>query len=72
MSRPISTGMGWLAALGVIAAFIWPALYGAHWASLLTAAVTATGIGVWRGVVLLGMILNHLHWRDVEVPAADD
>jgi hypothetical protein len=47
-------------------------VHGVYWAIPVTAAATATGIGVWKAVQLLGLVLNHLHWRDVEVPAADD
>ncbi len=32
----------------------------------------AVALGTWKASQLLGMILNHMHWRDVEVPATDD
>jgi hypothetical protein len=71
--RPaISTSMRWPAVLVVVLAALYPAVHGVYWAIPVTAAATATGIGVWKAVQLLGLVLNHLHWRDVEVPAADD
>ncbi|MCI4066070.1 hypothetical protein MRQ36_27400 [Micromonospora sp. R77] len=71
-SKPLSTSISWPAALVVALAGLYPAVQGAYWAIPVTAAATATGIGMWKAVQLLGLILNHLHWRDVEVPAADD
>lgn len=71
-AKPVSTGIGWGGALAVILVGLSPALFGAAWAIPLTAAATATGVGVWRAVHILGLVLNHLHWRDIEVPAADD
>ncbi|MBM0239367.1 hypothetical protein JNW88_23510 [Micromonospora sp. ATA32] len=70
--KPISTAISWPAVLVVVLAGSYPAMHGVYWAIPVTAAATATGIGVWKGVQLLGMILNHMHWRDVEVPADDD
>ncbi|MFG1802613.1 hypothetical protein ACGFI4_20955 [Micromonospora carbonacea] len=70
--KPLSTGITWGGVVAVVLLGLWPALHGAYWAIPLTAGVTATGIGVWRAVQILGLILNHLHWRDVEVPANDD
>ncbi len=70
--KPPSTAISWPAALVVVLAGLFPAFYGAYWAMPLTAAATATGIGVWKAVQILGATLNHLHWRDIEVPAADD
>ncbi|MEV0214383.1 hypothetical protein [Micromonospora sp. NPDC050695] len=71
-SKPIQTGIGWGGALAVIVVGLSPALFDAAWAIPLTAAATAAAVGVWRAVQILGLTLNHLHWRDVEVPAADD
>ncbi|MGY0002600.1 hypothetical protein [Micromonospora sp. I033] len=68
----ISTSISWPAALVVVLGGLYPAVHGAYWAIPVTAAAIATGIGVWKAVQLLGLILNHMHWRDVEVPAADD
>jgi hypothetical protein len=70
--KRLSTGIGWAGALVVVVAGIYPAVQGVYWAIPASAAAAATGIGVWRAVQLLGMILNHLHWRDIEVPADDD
>ncbi|MCG5464307.1 hypothetical protein MED01_002473 [Micromonospora sp. MED01] len=70
--KPVQTGIGWGGALVVILAGLYPAFHEVYWAIPVTAAATATGIGVWRAVQILGLTLNHLHWRDVEVPAADD
>ncbi len=70
--KPLSTTISWPAALVVVLAGLYPAFHGVYWAIPLTAAATATGIGVWRAAQILGATLNHLHWRDVEVPAADD
>ncbi|MFI0795878.1 hypothetical protein ACH4OY_24810 [Micromonospora rubida] len=64
-------GIGWAPALAVLAAGILPALYGAYWAIPLTAGAVSAAIGVWRAVRILGMMLDHLHWRDLEVPAGE-
>ncbi|MGW4295164.1 hypothetical protein ACWEH1_19190 [Micromonospora chersina] len=55
-----------------VAAGLYPAMHGVYWAIPLTIAAVGGAIGIWRAVVLLGMVMNHLHWRDIEVPAADD
>jgi hypothetical protein len=70
--KPLSTTISLPAILVVVLAGAYPAIHGVYWAIPVTAAATATGIGVWKGVQLLGLILKHLHWRDIEVPAADD
>ncbi|MEV1315455.1 hypothetical protein AB0J14_05140 [Micromonospora arborensis] len=70
--KPLSTTISWPALLVVVLAGLYPAVHGAYWAIPLTAAATATGIGAWKAVQFLGLVLNHLHWRDIEVPAADD
>ncbi|MEU3456923.1 hypothetical protein ABZ671_25480 [Micromonospora sp. NPDC006766] len=69
VTKPISTGIGWAGALVAVFAGLYPGLHGAYWAIPLTIAAVGGAIGIWRAVVLLGMIINHLHWRDVEVPA---
>lgn len=68
----VSISLGWLPALGVAAAALYPALQGAYWAMPLSGAAAWAGIGVWRIVHIQGLILNHMHWRDVEVPASDE
>lgn len=70
--KPLSTTISWPAVVVVALAGLYPAFHGVYWAIPLTAAATATGIGVWKAVQFLGLVLNHLHWRDVEVPADDD
>ncbi|WP_433460618.1 hypothetical protein [Micromonospora sp. CA-248212] len=60
-SKPVQTGIGWGGATAVILAGMYPAFHGVYWAIPVSAAVR-----------ILGLTLNHLHWRDVEVPAADD
>ncbi|RNH94192.1 hypothetical protein EEZ25_31725 [Micromonospora aurantiaca] len=70
--KPLSTTISLPAILVVVLASAYPAFHGVYWAIPVTAAATATGIGVWKAVQLLGLMLNHLHWRDIEVPAADD
>lgn len=70
--KPISAAISWQAIAAVVLIGLYPAVHGVYWAIPVTMAATATGIGVWQGVKFLGMIVNHLHWRDVEVPAADD
>ncbi|MBM0229245.1 hypothetical protein [Micromonospora sp. ATA51] len=68
----VSTGIGWAGALVAVLAGLYPALHGVYWAIPVTAAAAAGAIGIWRAVQLLGLILNHLYWRDIEVPATDD
>ncbi|MGC5022942.1 hypothetical protein [Micromonospora sp. DT47] len=70
--KPLSTGITWSGVAAVVLISLWPALHGVYWAIPLTGAAVTIGIGVWRGVVILGMIINHLRWRDIEVPANDD
>ncbi|MFG1659133.1 hypothetical protein ACGFIY_21630 [Micromonospora chersina] len=70
--KPVSTGIGWAGALVVIIAGLYPAFHGVYWAIPVTAAATAAALGTWKAAQLLGMMLNHMHWRDVEVPATDD
>lgn len=67
----VPVGIGWAPTLAVLAAGILPALYGAYWAIPLTAGTVSAAIGVWRAVRILGMMLDHLHWRDLEVPAGE-
>ncbi|MFI2652035.1 hypothetical protein [Micromonospora fulviviridis] len=71
-TKPISTGIGWAGALVAVAAGLYPAMHDVYWAIPLTIAAVGGALGIWRAVVLLGMIMNHLHWRDIEVPADDD
>jgi hypothetical protein len=68
--KPLSTTISLPAILVVVLAGAYPAIHGVYWAIPVTAAA-ATGTGAWKGVQLLGLILNHLRWRDIEVPAAD-
>ncbi|MGW0506929.1 hypothetical protein [Micromonospora sp. NPDC003241] len=64
----VSTGIGLLPALGVALAVLWPVFTGALWAAPLSGLVAWAAIGVWRLVQMQGMVVNHLHWRDVEMP----
>ncbi|MEV5211257.1 hypothetical protein AB0K35_27675 [Micromonospora sp. NPDC053740] len=70
--KPLSTTISWPAVLVVALAGLCPAFLGVYWAIPVTAAATATGIGVWKAVQFLGLVLEHQRWRDIEVPAADD
>ncbi|MET8278369.1 hypothetical protein [Micromonospora sp. NPDC005174] len=70
--KPVQTGIGWGGGVVVILAGLYPAFHGVYWAIPVTAAATATGIGVWKAVQILGLVLEHQRWRDIEVPAADD
>jgi hypothetical protein len=47
-SKPVSTSISWPAVLVVALAGLYPALQGTYWAIPVTAAATATGIGVWK------------------------
>jgi Na+(H+)/acetate symporter ActP len=68
----VSTGIGWGSAFVVIVAAVYPALLGVYWAIPIAAGAVAAAIGIWRGVRILAMMLNHMYWRDLEVPAAEE
>lgn len=70
--KQVTTSIGWSGILLIVLVGLITGLLGPLWAVPL--AMTAVGIayGVWKCVRILGMIFNHLHWRDIELPAADD
>ena len=70
--KPTRTAITWGGVAVVVAVGVLTALSAAPWAAYMSMGAVAAGIGVWRAVQLLGTIVDHLHWRDVEVPAEAD